>query len=131
MEPVLKGFCVKCRAHREMNDPWTITNKRGVPMMQAKCGTCGRKVNTFKVKRPQDTILSDTGKDARKGGLPATTEDVPKVDEDKKVRRRDRALLPGKRKRAERKSAARRALQMPEDEGVQEDDPVRDDQDGP
>ena len=32
-----------------MNDPWTIMNKRGVPMMQANCGTCGRKVNTFKV----------------------------------------------------------------------------------
>ena len=115
-----------------MNDPWTIMNKRGVPMMQANCGTCGRKVNTFKVKRPQAaTILSDTGKDAREGGLPAATKDVPKVDEDKKGRRRDRALLPGKRKRAERKSAARRALQVPEDEGVQEDDPIRDSQDGP
>ena len=35
------GYCVKCRAKREMVDAAKVTMKNGRPAMKGKCSTCG------------------------------------------------------------------------------------------
>ena len=35
------GYCVKCRAKREMVDAAKVTMKNGRPAMKGICGTCG------------------------------------------------------------------------------------------
>ena len=119
-----------------MKDAKTIINKRGVPMLQAICPEekCGRKVNTFISKK-----LFPKGEDGPQLEGPTETkahprvgpEDGPAVAPDHPPRRKKGALLPKKRQRTERKGDARRALQVPGDEAVQEDDACGDSQDGP
>ena len=126
------GYCVRCRERREMRDATTIINKRGVPMLQAICPAekCGRKVNTFVSKK-----ISPKGEGPENGpegpARPQPPKNAPAVAPDHPARRKKSALLPKKRKRTERKGDARRALQVPDDEEVQEDDTCRDSQDGP
>ena len=134
------GYCVRCRERREMKDATTIINKRGVPMLQAICPAekCGRKVNTFVSKKisPKGEGL-ENGPKGPAGPQPPQVEppqNAPAVTPDHPARRKKSALLPKKRKcasRTERKGDARRALQVPDDEEVQEDDTCRDSQDGP
>ena len=131
------GYCVRCRERRPMKDATTIINKRGVPMLQAICPAdkCGRKVNTFVSKK-----ISPKGEGPENGPegparpKPSQVEppkNAPAVAPDHPPRRTKGALLPKKRQRTERKGDARRALQVPDDEEVQEDDTCRESQDGP
>jgi hypothetical protein len=43
----MQGYCVKCRAKREMKDPKSITMKNGRPATQGVCPVCGTKM--FKI----------------------------------------------------------------------------------
>ena len=36
-----EGYCVKCRAKREMADAQEVTMKNGRPAMKGKCSVCG------------------------------------------------------------------------------------------
>ena len=42
-----EGYCVKCKAKREMKDPKKITMKNGRPATQGTCPTCNTKM--FKI----------------------------------------------------------------------------------
>lgn len=35
------GYCVKCKAKKEIKDAKKVTMKNGRPAMQGKCPTCG------------------------------------------------------------------------------------------
>ena len=37
----MEGYCVKCRAKREMIDTERVTMKNGKNAMKGKCATCG------------------------------------------------------------------------------------------
>ncbi len=41
------GYCVKCKASREMKDAKQITMKNGRPATQGTCPVCGTKI--FKI----------------------------------------------------------------------------------
>jgi len=41
------GYCVKCKASREIKDPQQITMKNGRPATQGTCPVCGTKI--FKI----------------------------------------------------------------------------------
>jgi hypothetical protein len=43
----MQGYCVKCRAKREMKDSKQITMKNGRPAVQGVCPVCGTKM--FKI----------------------------------------------------------------------------------
>jgi hypothetical protein len=45
--PVASGYCVKCKATREIKDPQQITMKNGRPATQGVCPVCGTKI--FKI----------------------------------------------------------------------------------
>ena len=40
----MEGYCVKCRAKKEMRDARAITMKNGKPATQGACPTCGTKM---------------------------------------------------------------------------------------
>ena len=42
-----EGYCVKCKAKKEMKDAVAITMKNGRPATQGICTTCGTKL--FKI----------------------------------------------------------------------------------
>jgi len=42
-----EGYCVKCKAKKEMKDPVAITMKNGRPATQGVCPSCGTKM--FKI----------------------------------------------------------------------------------
>ncbi|MDE3100869.1 MAG: hypothetical protein KGJ98_01400 [Chloroflexota bacterium] len=44
------GYCVKCKAAREIADPQQITMKNGRPATQGRCPVCGTKI--FKIGAP-------------------------------------------------------------------------------
>jgi hypothetical protein len=41
MSENISGYCVKCKAKREMKDVSMTKTKRGTPMAKGKCPTCG------------------------------------------------------------------------------------------
>ena len=43
----VQGYCVKCKAKQEMNDPKQITMKNGRPAVTGTCPVCGTKM--FKI----------------------------------------------------------------------------------
>ena len=43
----MQGYCVKCRASKEIGDPKAITMKNGRPATQGTCHVCGTKM--FKI----------------------------------------------------------------------------------
>lgn len=43
----MEGYCVKCKAKREMKDEAQVTMKNGKPAVQGICSTCGTKM--FKI----------------------------------------------------------------------------------
>lgn len=43
----MQGYCMKCRAIKEMKNPKSVTLKNGKPANQGVCPTCGTKV--FKI----------------------------------------------------------------------------------
>ncbi|HJO82767.1 MAG TPA: DUF5679 domain-containing protein [SAR202 cluster bacterium] len=40
----MNGYCVKCRASKEMQNTESITMKNGRPATQCVCPTCGTKM---------------------------------------------------------------------------------------
>ena len=40
----MQGYCVKCKAKKEIQSPKAITMKNGKPASQGICPTCGTKV---------------------------------------------------------------------------------------
>jgi len=44
---MVEGYCVKCRAKREIKDAKNITMKNGKPAVQGVCPECGTKI--FKI----------------------------------------------------------------------------------
>ena len=47
----MQGYCVKCRAKKEIKDAKTITLKNGKPATQGVCPDCGTKV--FRIGKSQ------------------------------------------------------------------------------
>ena len=43
----MQAYCMKCRAKKEMKNPWDITMKNGKPASQGVCPSCGTKM--FKI----------------------------------------------------------------------------------
>jgi Zn finger protein HypA/HybF involved in hydrogenase expression len=41
---MVKAYCVKCRANREMKDPKKIKMKNGKPATKGTCPKCGTKM---------------------------------------------------------------------------------------
>ncbi len=67
----MEGYCVKCKAKVEMQDPEETTTKRGTKMMKGKCPTCnttvcrivgggGKKKAQTDDKKVDDTKTDDT-----------------------------------------------------------------------
>jgi hypothetical protein len=46
----MKGYCVKCKAEREMKDPKITAAKNGRPMAKGTCPVCGTTMNKFLTK---------------------------------------------------------------------------------
>lgn len=44
------GYCVKCKAPREIADPKQITMKNGRPATEGRCPVCGTRI--FKIGAP-------------------------------------------------------------------------------
>ncbi len=44
------GYCVKCKAPREIQDPRQITMKNGRPATEGRCPVCGTRI--FKIGAP-------------------------------------------------------------------------------
>lgn len=44
---MVEGYCMKCRAKREIKDAKQITMKNGKPAIQGTCPNCGTKM--FKI----------------------------------------------------------------------------------
>ena len=149
---MMKGYCVKCRETRVMENPWTIKNKRNVPMMQATCGFCGKLVNTFVARGHEappggpslaSTVNADAqilslseedGEDRKEARPTKTTKPKPTKTTKARppaavdagiVKREVPPVLPRKRERKQRKGKARRALQESQDEGLRQGEPVR------
>jgi RNase P subunit RPR2 len=40
----MEGFCVKCKAKREMRDTTQVTLKNGKPAIKGVCAVCGTKM---------------------------------------------------------------------------------------
>jgi hypothetical protein len=47
---VVTGYCVKCKASREITDPKQITMKNGRPATEGRCPVCGTRI--FKIGAP-------------------------------------------------------------------------------
>lgn len=47
---VANGYCVKCKAPREISDPKQITMKNGRPATEGRCPVCGTRI--FKIGAP-------------------------------------------------------------------------------
>ena len=41
---MVEGYCVKCKAKKEIKDGKEVVNARGMKMMKGKCPTCGTTV---------------------------------------------------------------------------------------
>ena len=40
----MQAYCLKCRAHRDINEAQQVTLKNGRPATRGKCATCGATV---------------------------------------------------------------------------------------
>jgi hypothetical protein len=43
----MEGYCVKCRAKRDIKDPERVVLKNGRPAMKGTCPVCGTKMMRF------------------------------------------------------------------------------------
>jgi hypothetical protein len=43
--PAKEGYCVKCKAKKDIQDPKAIVMKNGRPATQGLCPTCGTKIS--------------------------------------------------------------------------------------
>ena len=46
----MQAFCLKCRAHREINEAQQVTLKNGRPATRGTCAACGSRVS--RIGRP-------------------------------------------------------------------------------
>ena len=53
------GYCVKCKAPREIGDPQQITMKNGRPATQGRCPVCGTRI--FKIGAPEPASPPERG----------------------------------------------------------------------
>ena len=61
------GYCVKCKASREIRDPKAITMKNGRPATEGRCPVCGTRI--FKIGAPESGTPPGPG-EAPAGGRP-------------------------------------------------------------
>lgn len=47
----MEGYCVKCKARREMKDAHQVTMKNGRPATEGTCPECGTKM--FRIGAPK------------------------------------------------------------------------------
>jgi hypothetical protein len=47
----VQGYCVKCKASRQMKDTLVITTKNGRHALQGRCAVCGTKMINFRIPR--------------------------------------------------------------------------------
>lgn len=53
------GYCVKCKAPREIQDPKQITMKNGRPATEGRCPVCGTRI--FKIGAPEPAAPPERG----------------------------------------------------------------------
>lgn len=53
------GYCVKCKAPREIRDPKQITMKNGRPATEGRCPVCGTRI--FKIGAPDPAVPPQGG----------------------------------------------------------------------
>lgn len=41
---MVQGYCVKCRAKRDISSPEAVTLKNGKPALRGKCPVCGTSI---------------------------------------------------------------------------------------
>jgi hypothetical protein len=58
-ERLATGYCVKCKAPREIQEPRQITMKNGRPATEGRCPVCGTRV--FKIGAPEAATPSERG----------------------------------------------------------------------
>ena len=61
MIAVATGYCVKCKASREMLEPHQITMKNGRPATQGRCPVCGTRI--FKIGAPEPAAAPERGEE--------------------------------------------------------------------
>ncbi len=59
---MVNGYCVKCKAPREIQDPKVITMKNGRPATEGRCPVCGTRI--FKIGAPQAAAAGAAGSEA-------------------------------------------------------------------
>ena len=64
------GYCVKCKAVREIGDPHPITMKNGRAATEGRCPVCGTRI--FKIGAPSKAAA----RDAVDTGAPAEREEA-------------------------------------------------------
>lgn len=62
-DKVVKAYCVKCKAKRDMKDPKEATTKNGRSMLKGTCPECGTKMSLFVAGKP---AAAAKGKKAKK-----------------------------------------------------------------
>ena len=63
---MVDGWCMKCKAKREMKDVTKVTMKNGRPAMKGLCSKCGTKM--FKIGDGSPSKSSPASKKSKKGG---------------------------------------------------------------
>ena len=58
---VATGYCVKCKASREILDPQPFTMKNGRPATQGRCPVCGTTI--FKIGAPKAAASPERGEE--------------------------------------------------------------------
>lgn len=59
------GYCVKCKAPREIRDPKQITMKNGRPATEGRCPVCGTRI--FKIGSPDAAPAASAAERAAQG----------------------------------------------------------------
>ena len=55
------GYCVKCKASRDIRDPKQITMKNGRPATQGTCPVCGTRI--FKIGALEPAVATPPAED--------------------------------------------------------------------
>ena len=59
----MQGYCVKCRAKKEIKDAKNITMKNGKPATKAVCEVCG--TTMFKIGKAKQSTNQELSRNAR------------------------------------------------------------------
>ncbi len=74
---VPKGYCMKCRASREMLNAAPVTMKNGKPATEGKCGVCGTRM--FKIGAALGASAQEAPREAAPAAAPATLAAPPRL----------------------------------------------------